>query len=304
VERGFENIMNAIKASLTVLVVLIIGFSAVAPLTNAGTWDPFHSKSTLIQMFKTLCDKHPTIASYESVGKDSGGVTMWLFKIGNPKGGRVLWDGAIHGNEDFGSETIYLLAEWLLESGDSYSKTILSKNYVLLMPIIDSRCDRSNYDTSRSRYGVNLNRNFATGWTKQPINSAEQYGGPSSVSEVETRLMRATWAKWKPVFYTSLHQGEAFRGYYDGALASKCMQAITLMKSKAAAMGVSPWSIVGMGSNGYSVGDAAKIYGAASFEIEVSSSWEHTTATWNSLVNSIVPKAKVLLIAQCQLCAI
>jgi predicted deacylase len=255
-------------------------------------------------MFKTLCDKHPTVASYESVGKDSGGVTMWLFKIGNSNGGRVLWDGAIHGNEDFGSETIYLLAKWLLESGDSASKTILSHNYVLLMPIIDSRWDRSNWDTSISKYGVNLNRNFATGWSKQPINSAEQYSGPNSVSEAETKLMRATWAKYKPKYYTSLHQGATLRAYYDGALASKCTQAISLMRSKASGMGISPWSIVSMGSGGLSIGDAAKIYGAASFEIEVSSSWEHTTTTWNTLVNSIVPKAKILLIAQCQLCTI
>jgi hypothetical protein len=300
-------ISNSIRLSFVALIIITVGISSISPSINASVtseWSPFHTKSTLIQMFKTLCDKYPSVASYESLGKDSGGVTMWLFKIGNPKGGRVLWDGAIHGNEDFGSETIYLLAQWLLESKDTAAKTILSHNYVLLMPIIDSRWDRSNYDTSISKYGVNLNRNFATGWSKQPINSEEQYGGPYPLSEPETKIMTATWAKWRPVFYVNLHQGGTLQAYYDGAQTSKSTQAITLMKSKAASMGITPWSFCGMGSNGFSIGDAGKIYGAASFMIEVSSSWEHTTATWNNLVNSVLPKAKVLLIAQCQMCSI
>jgi hypothetical protein len=72
-----------------------------------------------------------------------------------------------------------------------------------------------------------------------------------SLSEPETKIMMARCAKWKPVFYTNLHQGSTFRGYYEGALASRCTQAVTLMKSKAASMGISPWSIVGMGSDGY-----------------------------------------------------
>ena len=152
------------RVALSGMLILIIGLPMLLPILNvqaAGEWSPFHAKSTLIQMFKTLCDKYKSIASYESVGKDSGGVDIWLFKIGNPNGGRVLWDGALHGNEDFGSEVIYLLTKWLLESKDASAQKILSENLVLFMPIISSRWDRSNYNTAISKYGVNLNRNFA-----------------------------------------------------------------------------------------------------------------------------------------------
>jgi hypothetical protein len=273
-------------------------------LISLGEWDPFHPKDVLIGMFKMLCDSHPNVASYESVGRDSGGKDIWLFKIGNPSGGRVMWDGALHGNEDFGSEIIYFLTDWLLNSGDSYASRILQRNYVLFIPSVLSRWDRSNYNTAYCSYGVNLNRNFKTGWRLLSCDSTEAYSGPEPLSEVEARVLSAVWERFLPYYYVNLHQGSTTRSYYSGAQTSKCTQAISLMNSIAAELGITPWTIGTIGSTGFSIGDAAAIYGAGSFLIELDPSWSHNDETWSRLVNEIFPKSKALFIAQCRICEV
>lgn len=60
-----------------------------------------------------------------------------MFRIGNPNGGRVLFDGAMHGNEAAGSELLYSLAVWLLDSNDSLANEILVRTCTLLIPVVN-----------------------------------------------------------------------------------------------------------------------------------------------------------------------
>lgn len=47
-------------------------------------------------------------ADYETIGKTYLGNDIWMFKAGNPNGGHVLLDSEMHGNENKGSEILYL----------------------------------------------------------------------------------------------------------------------------------------------------------------------------------------------------
>jgi predicted deacylase len=121
------------------------------PLTQGDIYDPFHSKQEKIDLWKTLWNSHNG-AQYFSVGKTYGGEDIWMFTVGNPEGGRVLWDGELHGNEDKGSELLFLMATWLLESGDKYAARILQDNYVMFIPIVNSNNTRGNGDTQQSPF--------------------------------------------------------------------------------------------------------------------------------------------------------
>ena len=97
----------------------------------------YHPKSTVIQMYKDLCDAHNDVASYEVIGKSIEGRDIWLFKVGNPNGGKVMIDGSTHGSEDAGTELSYLFLKWVLESGEEDAQKVLSGNYLLIIPIIN-----------------------------------------------------------------------------------------------------------------------------------------------------------------------
>ena len=64
---------------------------------------------------------------YETIGKTYLGNDIWRFKAGNPNDGHVLLDSERNGIEDKGSEILYLMAKWLLKSGDSSAEDTLTK---------------------------------------------------------------------------------------------------------------------------------------------------------------------------------
>jgi murein tripeptide amidase MpaA len=183
---------ESMNSKLTVCFLLIILMSpSLLTITQADIWDPFHSKQEKTQMWKTLWENHANHANteYFPVGKTYNGTDILMFTAGNPYGGRILWDGELHGNEDKGSELLYLMAQWLLESNDPQATTILQNNYLMFIPQVNIQDTRGNGDTTISSYGVDLNRNFQTGWTKANPND-DIYSGPNPLSEPETRVMR------------------------------------------------------------------------------------------------------------------
>jgi hypothetical protein len=215
-------------------------------------------------MFKTLCDSHPTQASYAIVGKSYENRDIYIFRFGNPNGGRVLWDGSLHGWEDIGSEVEYLMAQWLLTSNTAEANRILQNNYVLFVPIVNmDSSERGNSDFSNgATYGVDLNRNFVTGFSyiSPPGTSSAPYHGASAASEPETQAMRSVFSTYKPKVYVNCHYGGGPWLDYGNSNAIT-----TWIMNRIATLDPSfPWSMSAIGlGGGYAISDAVTLIGTA-----------------------------------------
>jgi murein tripeptide amidase MpaA len=79
---------------------------------------------------------------------------------------------------------------------------------VLLIPAVNV----DNYAKARKNAnGVDLNRNFATGWesggSKDP--SSEYHRGSAPLSESGSQTLVGGFKQWKPSFYINLHTGDS-----------------------------------------------------------------------------------------------
>jgi len=282
---------------MLVLFLLLNG----AIIVYGDVWDPWHTKSEHISRMKSLCDSHSE-ASYVSIGKSEQEKDIWMFKIGWEGGGVVMWDGQLHGNEDFGSEIIYLMTEWLLESGDERAERILERNLILFVSVVNT----DSYGRYNSR-DVNLNRNFVTGWS-----SSAENPGPSPASEAETQVMRSIFQEYKPDFYVNLHQGTGpwFKYYRDSdrTLANEVLsRAEEIADNELSYLHNSQWngSLMSPGSlggstPGYAIGDAYTVACASSWLCEVDESWRHDSATWSELENRMYPQCLAMFIAMAE----
>lgn len=98
----------------------------------------FTQKNEKINLWKELGNAYSN-TEYKSEGKIYTGQDIWLFKAGNFTGPRVFWDGELHGIEDKGSELLFLIAEWLLESNDPEANRILDETCVMFIPVVNDR---------------------------------------------------------------------------------------------------------------------------------------------------------------------
>jgi hypothetical protein len=274
---------------------------------SVRTW---HAHEELIEMFKALSDAYPEYASYEAIGKSHEERDITLFKIGNPNGGKVMWDGSLHGWEDMGSEAMYLIAKWLLESDDEAAKRILQRNYVLFIPVVNmDSYIRQNMNHDQCQYGVDLNRNFERGWRGTSCgNYPNTYHGSYAASEPETQALRNTFQKYRPDFYVNTHYGGcgATDGCYgphrdsDTALANQIKARSEELSN---VMGVEPYSsYTTWGSGGLAVGDAQG-FGASAWLIEVAgggTSYDHTEHSYEDIVDRYYPRLLAIFVAMCE----
>lgn len=284
--------MSFIKLCTIALLIFIVVYKPEP--VYCDVYDPWHTKDWFINNFKSLCNSHPTKASYQSVGESCLGNDIWIFKFGNPSGGVVLWDGQLHGNEDYGSEILWLMAQWLF-SGDSEAQNILQRNYVLMIPTV-------NIDTygRYNAHGVNLNRNFETGWS-----ASAEYPGPYACSEPETQVLRSVFQIYEPDFYVNLHQGASSSRfwYYSESDRTVADQVLSRAGQIASDFGVTLYRSGPIGSTGFAIGDAYSLVGASSWLAEVDVSWKHTDEEWQRLVNSMYPRCLAMFMAMCEICA-
>jgi hypothetical protein len=271
-------------------------------------------------MFKDLCDKYTDTIScesnYESIGKSIQGRDIWLFKFGNPKGGRVMWDGSGHGPEDAGTEAEYLFAKWTLESNEPEAKKVLEGNYLLFIPVlnIDSNGARQNLRRQyvldngtviNVPYGVDLNRNAVTGWegsgSGDPNNDYE-YRGLYGGSEPETQAYRFAMSKYKPQFYVNTHFGGAYALHKNSTLYSGIDNNFTIRYNNlTTALGVAKYPITGGLAGGYIANDGWS-YGASAWLIEFAD-WTYVDTyvpTYNQFVTTLYPRIFPILLAMCQ----
>ena len=291
--------------STCTLFVIILAFTLqiIVVEAPAPTW---HRHEELVNMCKTLCNAYPQWASYETVGKTYEGRDIVLFKIGNPNGGRVMWDGTLHGWEDVGGEIIYFTMEWLFTSGEQAAQRILERNYLLFIPVVNvDSYERQNRNFEQCRYGVDLNRNFKTGWTytsPTPGVYPDCYHGDYAASESETQALKHVFDTYTSDFYMDIHDGggpwiKCYSG--DGSAVS------TRITQLASQRGVStfPYS-AGNPGNGMAVGDAFSS-GASSWLVEIEGGdgcYSHTKYTLDDIENIYTPKCLPILIAMCEAC--
>jgi nitrous oxidase accessory protein len=290
------------------LMVLVLLFSVVLLSASCvkvySQTNAFRPKNELIAMFKRLIDAHPAHASYVSVGTTYERQDIWLFRIGNPDGGRVLWDGALHGWEDMGSEVIYLLAEWLLTSNEDTAKEILERNYVLFIPVVNmDSYERQNRNFEDCRYGVDLNRNFVVGWRSKAPNDYD-YPGPTAASEPETQVLRSVFQTYRPDFYLNTHYGGGeWLAHYRGSNESLARDVCARIHEISDGRGIQPYPTFSLGSRGFSIGDAAA-YGASAWMMELaggSGCYAHTQHAYHDIVTKFYPKCLAVFIAMCEL---
>jgi hypothetical protein len=236
------------------------------------------SRSYVISKFDELVNNHPNEVSKEDVGVTTLGAKVPLYRIGTNPQTKVLLDGCIHGYETEPAQALYNLSKWLLEADDPAAKSALRRLQVIIVPIV-------NYDEyaiqRKNANGVDLNRNFVSGWcggSSDP--SSEYYKGPSPASEKETQFMRALFQAEKPKVYVNFHGtggdpstlGDIRRIAYAGATyENKCIEILNKTLSICEARGVSkPGTMNSYTSpEGYAVHDCYALTGAYAFLWEV-----------------------------------
>src|SRR4030042_4447636 len=215
------------KLLLIFLVILCLQLAVVSgQRLNKET---YHTTNEVYSSLKQLAAKYPTKMSYEVIGKSIQGRDILLFKVGNPNGGKFMFDGRVHGWEDCGTENGIQFIKWVLESNSSDAKRVRERNYLLFIPIIniDNSSDRQNArrsytypngTTIKIPYGVDLNRNFPSGWGRlgstDPSNNYD-YMGPAAGSEPETKAVLNAMKKYQPNIYMNVHCGMQTLGYRE-----------------------------------------------------------------------------------------
>ena len=272
---------------------------------------PYQDKTEMIDQWKALCDKYPLYASYEVVGKSLQGKDIFLFKVGNPNGGRVMFDGETHGNEDGGTELEYLFVRWLLESNDQVAIHILQSNYNLFIPIInmDSTWRQNlrrqyvlvNGTTIDVPHGVDLNRNAVTGFSTNGSgdpNNDYNYRGLYGGSEPETQAWRSAVAKYKPSIYLNTHIGEENYPLWYSNDTDLTRTIISNLDSVYQSYGfATPFYKVKNGQFGGEIAyDATFSFGASGWTIEFCG-WKELQPTLDQWTAIWYPKAQPLFIA-------
>lgn len=281
-------------AILTSALLLIFLLPAVLLSPVVYSAFPYRDYVPLLTAFMDLAQAHPQQMTYQVVGTTVLGADMMMFKIGNPEGGRVLFDGAIHGTEAIDSELLYSYAKWLLESNDTLAKETLRTTYTLLIPVVN--VDKENY-ARKNADGVDLNRNFATSWSSSGSNlsTSDQYRGPSPLSEPESRALVDVFKTFKPSFYVNLHMWDD--PYYAGcryANATYQSMIVSRIANLSRERGVSPFRYYGQfGGAGMAIGDAARL-GITSFLIELSKDVIPLSEVQTNLLARFIPVASIL----------
>ncbi len=248
--------MNYHKVFLFAFMLLLASTICLVQ-TASATGGQYRDLNTFMTAFKTLAAAYPAQISYETVGKTIENRDIVLFKIGNPRGGAVLFDGAMHGEENLGSEVLYSYAKWLMTSSDPLAKRIVTRTYTLLVPALDAdefRVVRTNANH------VDLNRNFATNWqyggSSDP--ASWYYRGPAPLSEPESKTIINLFQRFKPSFYLNLHRGGSVlytSSYGNSTYYSILKDKINTLSNQRS---VTPYGHTMNSGPGYSISDAAR----------------------------------------------
>lgn len=273
-----------------VISIILLSIFVNVPMVHS---DANSDYNTFIASFENLANTYPALVSYETVGKTVENNDIIMFKIGNPAGGKLLFDGAIHGLETAGSEILYAYAQWLLTSGDPTAKQILARDYTLLIPVVNV----DSYGKIRlNADGVDLNRNFATDWQNSGSNSttSQNYHGPSALSEPESQTLVNVFKTFNPQFYVNIHS-EGGTYYLKSTYGNKPIYTsiVNKINSASLAQGITPYPTYWGSGPGYAITDAARL-GITSFLLELTDLNVTIPSNEKTVFQNFLPIAEVL----------
>ena len=126
------------------------------------------------------------------LGRSEQGRPIYVVRVGDPAGPRVLVFGCIHGNETAGIAIARALER--AHTGDD----------VWIVP--DLNPDGVAHGTRQDARGVDLNANWSSEWRSGGRPWDPYYGGPRPFSERETRIARALIERIHPRVTIWYHQ--------------------------------------------------------------------------------------------------
>ncbi len=289
-----------------------------------STFMPWTLKEAIVPLWIEFADQHGI--SYESIGKSSGpgNWDIVAFKFGNPDRSAIVINAHLHGNEQYGYEVLWALANWLVSS-DPTAKNIMENTYVILIPVVDYRWARTNYnyqtvpdpyldiDDNQSS-GVDLNRNFSPSWSSDLIE--QQYSGTAPDSEPESQALIVAWNKFQPRFYWTLNQGST--RVYTEAIGTTGSQNADLKGLKAILpqvaqdvgaqgplLSIAVQKVFGNCYGGYGKGyatDGASSHGAAGLISELKTGWAYSDDVRADLnIGETFKQAKAIFVAMAQI---
>ncbi len=132
------------------------------------------------------------------IGHSVDGSRIAPIVLGSPAAAhRVLVVGCIHGNECAGLAIVRRLVRTGAPPGTE----------IVVVP--DLNPDGYRRDTRGNAHGVDLNRNFPSGWTRNEQPGGLEYAGPRPLSEPESRYAAALIRRLRPDVTIWFHQPQA-----------------------------------------------------------------------------------------------
>jgi protein MpaA len=128
------------------------------------------------------------------IGRSVDGRAIHAVETGTRGEPRILVVGCIHGNECAGMAVIRAL------------RRRTPPRHADLWLVLTLNPDGRAAGTRQNAHGVDLNRNFAAGWTHHGSPGSTYYSGPRPFSEPETRTARALVTAIRPKVTIVYHQ--------------------------------------------------------------------------------------------------
>ncbi|UCD96818.1 MAG: hypothetical protein JSV35_01820 [Candidatus Bathyarchaeota archaeon] len=287
-----------------------------------STYGPFTEKAEMFQNFLDLANANPDLVTVQVIGQGyptpglSVGWDMVVFLVGNPNGGRVLWDSLMHGNEDDGVEVLFSIYRWLLTSGHPRAQRILANNWVAFFPLVNWRWCRTNYNedvcpcsgnsgADGEPWGVNIARDFAIGNEQScPDNWAPDIP-PGPYTQPETQACVNFWDTFRNHpngwIYVNLHCGATSPRSGRGELAGTIVNTLRPPIHNELFNNPPSWNI-GTSGCAHASRDAVANYGArGGFIIELESGWRHTPSRYASMTSGEAYREMLsFFVAQCE----
>ena len=160
-----------------------------------------------------------TIVEKKVIGHSVKGRKIWAFRLGSPSSSKkVLLLAGMHGNETGAVRTLKALRD-----GDP-----ITGADIWVVPVVNP--DGVAKNRRQNAHGVDLNRNFSTGWAKA---GGATSSGSKAFSEPESRAIRNLADDIDPTYTISFHQplnGIDIRDTGNNAWARRLAKEIKLPK--------------------------------------------------------------------------